>query len=132
MEGEHINRAPLAELVERNFGRSLPGVVAEDPDDSLDGRCVPRVEESIKALATPRNTNEQTGAEGRGHAFQGLNLHTRGVALLDPSDHATGDARPSPELRLGQSSPDAERADRSAERDVVHASDGDGVGFTAA
>ena len=88
MEGQNVDRASLAELVERHLGRDNPVRRSKDAHDFLDGRGVTPVEESVESLALPEQLDEHTPAELSGNAIERPDGDSRRATLLDPGDHA--------------------------------------------
>src|SRR5437879_4766952 len=94
MEGEHVDRAPLAAHVERHLDRALPARGAEPFHDSIDERSVTRVEQSIERLAVPAQARLEPSSEaardpGQRREPKGIDLAAFGSAHL-------GTTRPSP------------------------------------
>lgn len=123
VEREDVDRAPLAELVERDLGQDVPGVSPKRPDDLLDGRRVAPVEQPIKGVAIPGQTNEDTRLEGGRELIERRDRGSRRVPALHPAHDAARDAGALRQLFLGQPLSDPDGPDTATERDLVHARD---------
>ena len=129
IEGEHVDRAALAEFAVRHLKLDRPSHRLEPRCDEPDEADMILIEEPLEVSTPPRRRQLDPRLERGEHAADRFearrievpSLHRRDVRLRDPS--------PSREVDLAPASPPAERAEDPAGNDVVHPFDRDGNGL---
>jgi hypothetical protein len=117
---EDVDRASLAEVIERHFHRRLPTIALEHPNDGVDELGVRRVEEAIEALAMPSDADVKIGAE---RGANGLDVGERRAskpASLEPRDLRRGDVGSCRQIHLPPAAPYPERPKRPTDTQCVH------------
>jgi hypothetical protein len=69
MPGKDVNRATLAEVVERHLDGDLPATRHQQLNRSLDESGMSGVEQAIECLAVPSNTHLEIGTERSAQGF---------------------------------------------------------------
>lgn len=121
VNGEDVDRASFASDIERGLRRHLPTVRPQHRHELFDEARVPCIEQPIKALAVPQQSEIHPRAQHRGNAHERVNRHPVGIPPLDPPDDRARNAATGPQLFLGQPSPESQGPDTEPEPDDVHA-----------
>lgn len=84
MPAQHVNRASLAEVIERHFDRRFPAALGQQPDDAIDKGRVGCIEHPVETFAMPSNADVEIGAKCSANGFEVGQRDSTDVASLDP------------------------------------------------
>lgn len=120
MPAQHVNGPSVAEVVERDLERDLPGSGPELGNRSVDEQGVGFVEQAIEALAAPSDEHVEVCSERPACPLETLEIGSR-----DQPPIQFGHERPRDRCLLGQvllapSEPDANGTNRATDPQWIH------------
>jgi len=125
MPPDHVHRASLAEVIERDFDRGIPAAKGQESDHTIDKLGVCRIEQPIESFAVPSHSKVEVRTEGR---TDRLDVRERGApqfAALDPRALGWRDPCLRRDVDLAQTTADPEGAQGSADAEGIHGEDRD-------
>ena len=132
MPAQEVNRAKLAELVERDLEGRLPTSGVQDGHHPTHQICVRFIKQQIKSFAPPPNPHVELGAERLADALQAPQSRVSDHSALGVGDELTRDVRGRGKVELAQTLSDPDDPDRATDAEAIHGEDPVSDGFVGA
>jgi hypothetical protein len=121
VEGEDVDRTAFATDRERDFNAYVVTEGLKSPNHNVDDRSVGLIEQPVQTLAMPADRQLDLGVDRLADRVQRAERDPADAAQLDPADRVLRDPCSSGDVALAEALPAAQRTDRAAEANHVHA-----------